>query len=37
MKIAGNGVMATPAVVVDGEVQLAGKAPKKQDIMAWLK
>jgi small redox-active disulfide protein 2 len=37
MKIAGYGVMATPAVVVDGEVKLVGKVPKKQDVMAWLK
>jgi small redox-active disulfide protein 2 len=37
MEIAGYGVMATPAVVVDGEVKLVGKVPKKQDVMAWLK
>ena len=37
MKIAGYGVMATPAVVVDGEVKSVGKVPKKQDVIAWLK
>jgi small redox-active disulfide protein 2 len=37
MKIAGYGVMGTPAVVVDGEVKSVGKVPKKQDVMAWLK
>jgi small redox-active disulfide protein 2 len=37
MKIAGYGVMATPAVVVDGEVKSVGKVPKKQDVVAWLK
>lgn len=32
MAIAGFGVMSTPAVVVDGEVKLAGKVPSKEDI-----
>lgn len=31
------GVMITPAVVVDGEVKIVGKIPKKEDIMTWLK
>lgn len=37
MKIAGYGVFATPAVVVDGEVKSVGKIPKKKEILAWLK
>jgi small redox-active disulfide protein 2 len=37
MKIAGYGVLGTPAVVVNGEVRSVGKIPKKQDVMAWLK
>ena len=37
MKIAGPSVMATPTVVVDGEVESVGKVPKKQDVMDWLK
>jgi small redox-active disulfide protein 2 len=37
MKIAGYGVLGTPSVVVDGEVKIVGKVPKKQDVMAWLK
>jgi small redox-active disulfide protein 2 len=37
MKIAGYGVLGTPAVVVNGEVKSVGKIPKKQDVMAWLK
>ena len=37
MKIAGYGVFGTPAVVVDGEVKLVGKVPKKKEVMAWLK
>ncbi len=37
MEIAGYGVFGTPAVVVDGEVKSAGKVPKKDDILKWLK
>jgi small redox-active disulfide protein 2 len=36
MKIAGYGVLGTPAVVVDGEVKSVGKIPKKEDVKAWL-
>ena len=36
LKIAGYGVMMTPAVVVDGEVQSVGKIPNKEDIKAWI-
>ena len=36
MKIAGYGVMGTPAVVVDGEVKSVGKIPKKEEVKAWL-
>ncbi|MGD9252153.1 MAG: thioredoxin family protein [Desulfobacterales bacterium] len=36
MTIAGFGVMATPAVVVDGEVKCAGKIPERDEIAAWL-
>ncbi len=37
MKIAGYGVLGTPAVVVDGEVKSVGKIPSKTDVLAWLK
>jgi small redox-active disulfide protein 2 len=37
MKIAGYGVMGTPAVVVDGEVKSVGKIPSKEDVKSWLK
>jgi len=30
------GVMVTPAVVVDGEVKLAGKVPDEKEIRKWL-
>lgn len=36
MKIAGYGVLGTPAVVVDGEVKSVGKIPKKADVKSWL-
>jgi hypothetical protein len=26
----------TPALVVDGEVKIAGKVPKESEILAWL-
>lgn len=37
MKIAGYGVLGTPAVVVDGDVKCVGKIPTKQDVIAWIK
>jgi len=37
MKIAGYGVMGTPAVVVDGDVKSVGKIPNKEDILNWIK
>lgn len=36
MKIAGYGVMGTPAVVIDGEVKSVGKIPTKTDIYSWI-
>jgi small redox-active disulfide protein 2 len=30
------GVFSTPAVVVDGEVKVAGKAPSKKEILSWI-
>ena len=30
------GVMITPALVVDGEVKVAGKLPSSQDIKKWI-
>jgi small redox-active disulfide protein 2 len=36
MAIAGYGVMATPAVVVDGDIKCVGKVPKKEEILSWL-
>ena len=37
MEIAGYGVFGTPGVVVDGEVKMSGKVPKKKDVLSWLK
>jgi len=36
MQIAGYGVFGTPAVVIDGDVKIVGKVPKKDDVKAWL-
>jgi len=36
-KITEYGVMMTPALVIDGEVKVAGKIPSKQEIMTWIK
>lgn len=36
LEIAGYGVFATPAVVVDGVVKCSGKVPNKNDILKWL-
>lgn len=30
------GVFMTPALVVDGEVKVAGKLPKEADVVAWM-
>jgi len=30
------GVMVTPALVVDGNVKVAGKIPSKQEMTAWI-
>lgn len=36
MQIAAHGVVATPAVLVDGEVKSTGNVPKKDEIAAWI-
>lgn len=30
------GVFMLPALVVDGEVKIAGKLPKESEVLAWL-
>ncbi len=30
------GVFMTPALVVDGQVKIAGKVPKEAEILKWL-
>jgi len=35
--IMGYGVMSTPALVIDGVVKVAGKVPKVEQIMEWVK
>ena len=36
-KIIDYGVMVTPALVIDGDVKVAGKMPGKQEITDWIK
>ena len=36
-KIIDYGVMVTPALVIDGDVKVAGKVPSKQEITDWIK
>lgn len=33
---ANYGVFMTPALVIDGEVKVAGKVPKESDIIKWM-
>jgi small redox-active disulfide protein 2 len=35
-EIASLGVMATPGLVVDGSVVLAGRVPTREQVAAWL-
>ncbi len=34
--IAAAGVMATPAVAVDGVVKLSGRIPRVEEVWAWI-
>ncbi|MBF0495572.1 MAG: TM0996/MTH895 family glutaredoxin-like protein [Deltaproteobacteria bacterium] len=36
MEIAKYGVFMTPAVIVDREVKISGKVPKKEDVTSWI-
>ena len=36
MQITSFGVMATPAVAIDGEVKSVGKVPSTEEIKRWL-
>ncbi|BDQ34368.1 thioredoxin family protein [Pseudodesulfovibrio portus] len=35
-EIAKYGIFSTPAVVIDGEVKVVGKAPSKKEVLSWL-
>lgn len=35
-KILEYGVMVTPALVIDGDVKVAGKVPSVEDIKKWI-
>ena len=36
-QIASYGVLSTPALVIDGVVRVAGKVPKVEEIIKWIK
>lgn len=36
-EIASMGVFSTPAVAIDGDVKVVGKAPSKKEVLSWLK
>jgi small redox-active disulfide protein 2 len=35
-EIAARGVMATPGLVIDGTVVVAGRVPTREQVAAWL-
>jgi len=35
-EIAKYGIFSTPAVVIDEEVKVVGKAPNKKEVLSWL-
>jgi small redox-active disulfide protein 2 len=35
--MAAAGVLATPAVAVDGVIKMSGRIPKPDEVKAWLK
>ena len=35
-EIAKHGIFSTPAVVIDGQVKVVGKAPSKKEVLGWL-
>ena len=35
-KIIDYGVMVTPALVIEGDVKMAGKIPEKEEIKRWI-
>ena len=36
MEIAKSGVLMTPAVILNGQVKLAGKIPDIEEVMGWI-
>lgn len=36
-EIAKMGVLGTPAVAIDGQVKCSGRAPSKDEVLAWVK
>ncbi len=36
-EIAKYAIFSTPAVVIDDEVKIVGKAPSKKEVLSWIK
>lgn len=36
VEIAKNGIMSTPAVMIDGEIKSAGRIPSMDEVKGWL-
>jgi len=34
--MAAAGVLATPAVAIDGVIKVSGRIPKREEVKAWL-
>lgn len=32
-----RGIMSTPAIAIDGKIMCLGRAPGKEEILAWIK
>lgn len=35
-EIAKHGIFSTPAVVIDNDVKVVGKAPTKKEVLSWI-
>jgi len=35
--MAAAGVLATPAVAIDGVIKMSGRIPKREEVLAWLR
>ena len=36
MEITKSGVLITPAIIIEGDVKVAGKIPDIEEVMSWI-